>query len=59
VLSELAQEGLIEVHGSEIQILDPVRIRGFLKTRPERSIRVASEHPSQTGSASTEPRSTR
>ncbi|MBK8767314.1 MAG: Crp/Fnr family transcriptional regulator [Burkholderiaceae bacterium] len=30
VLSELAQEGLIEVHGSEIQILDPVRIRGFL-----------------------------
>ena len=30
VLNELAHEGLIEVHGSEIQILDPVRIRGFL-----------------------------
>ncbi len=31
VLAELAHEGLIEVHGAQIAILDPARIRGFLR----------------------------
>jgi len=30
VLAELTQEGLIAVHGAQIEILDPVRIRSFL-----------------------------